>query len=430
MADVDDELLDRASRYAFEVARGDHLAKPRRPVPSALRRHVGFARTPPATLRVVRRVIDDDAEFRQRVADRATEIEVGRAGLLWLTRPEGWHDELDRLREFLAAADEETAERRLLDGLSEQLGAARVELARVETEHARTIEELTHMTLAHQHVEAELERIRSDGAELREERNRAVRQWKQIERLRNEERAEVAAARARLDAPPPEAEPHEASAADGSGERVRAARRALSAVETDLSVLRGDLADVEGRVVAALDGVARTLAELADPVPAPPAKPVARPGPGRRRTPPPLVRGLLDDTVEAAEALARIPEITILIDGYNLTLGALPDVPLAEGRHRLVSALDDLHARTGARSLVVFDGSEAGTGAGRSRWVQVRFTDHAVEADDVLIDLVRTWSGVGPLVVVSSDNRVRDGVRRGGARPLASAPFAELLGLG
>ncbi|MCP3855774.1 MAG: hypothetical protein GY698_13720 [Actinomycetia bacterium] len=425
MTDADDELLERASRFAFEIARADHLAKPRRPVPGALRRHVGFARIPPATLRVVRRVVDDDTEFRARVAEEANESAVGRAGLLWLTRPDGWDIELDGLREFLTAADKETADRRRINQLDTQLAQLGDELASAQAAHALTSAELVEMGDARDHAEAETDRVRSELAELRDERNHSVREWKRIERLRNEERAEVAAARTRLDEPVADAVGSQRS--EAAMERVRSARQALADVEAEMNVVRSDLVDIERRLAAALDGVARALTELAEPVPAPEVE-LSAPARSGPPAPPGLGRGLLDDTVEAADALARTPDLTFLIDGYNLTLGAMPDVPLGEGRDRLVAALDDLHARTSARSVVVFDGSEPGAGSGRSRWVQVRFTDHAVEADDFLIDLVSTWSGTGPLVVVSSDNRVRDGVRVG-ARPLASRAFAQYLGL-
>jgi hypothetical protein len=76
---------------------------------------------------------------------------------------------------------------------------------------------------------------------------------------------------------------------------------------------------------------------------------------------------------------------------------------------------------------VVFDGGEVGERPSVQvpLGIRVHFSPVGVEADDVLIGVVPTVPVDRPVVVVSSDRRVRDGVRRFGANLVRSA---ELLG--
>ncbi|MEZ5233841.1 MAG: NYN domain-containing protein [Acidimicrobiales bacterium] len=96
--------------------------------------------------------------------------------------------------------------------------------------------------------------------------------------------------------------------------------------------------------------------------------------------------------------------------------------------HRLVEALVALQARTGAQTDVVFDGvDDAGlrrVGPGRLR---VEFTPSHLEADDRLLELVELTPAARPVVVVSSDRRVRDGARRRRANTLRSEQLLWLL---
>src|SRR5437773_2588088 len=110
---------------------------------------LGFARLPARALDVVRRVVDEDASFRARVAEEAEDVDLSRPAWLFLIRPEGWTGELGGLMAAARAEiedrhgeqDERDARRRLK---AAEESARRVEetLAR-EREHAvRTAEEL------------------------------------------------------------------------------------------------------------------------------------------------------------------------------------------------------------------------------------------------------------------------------------------------
>jgi predicted RNA-binding protein with PIN domain len=139
---------------------------------------------------------------------------------------------------------------------------------------------------------------------------------------------------------------------------------------------------------------------------------------------------LFDDSLEAADYLLHLPGALLVVDGYNVSMTAWPDIPVADQRRRLVAALVDLAARTSMPIEVVFDGADVGPGPkpGEVRaLVRTRFSPPGVEADDVVLDLVAQLPSARPVVVVSSDNRVRDGARRLGANTLQSAQLVAVL---
>ena len=53
-----------------------------------------------------------------------------------------------------------------------------------------------------------------------------------------------------------------------------------------------------------------------------------------------------------------LPQVHLIIDGYNVTKTGYGDLPLSDQRSRLVSGVGVLHAQTKAEVTVVFDGAE------------------------------------------------------------------------
>lgn len=85
--------LRPACRLAMDVARvADGLDAWGGP-PGALVPILRFRRLNAAAYQTVGRVLEDDENFRLRVAAVADEDEIGRAGWLWLERPDNWQDE-------------------------------------------------------------------------------------------------------------------------------------------------------------------------------------------------------------------------------------------------------------------------------------------------------------------------------------------------
>ncbi len=103
-------LLQRACELAFAVARDDAEGNPPVDPPGDMRSFLYLTRLPRRAISVAQQAIENDSEFRARVASRAAEEDVGRAGFIWLHRPAGWAPEFDALSR---AADEDVT----VDGL-------------------------------------------------------------------------------------------------------------------------------------------------------------------------------------------------------------------------------------------------------------------------------------------------------------------------
>jgi predicted RNA-binding protein with PIN domain len=431
--------------------------------PGPIRKLLRFSRLPDRALATVRRVLDDDPEFRSRVAEVATEEAVGRASWLWLTRPDGWEAELGRLEVEAArtatsarAEQEERSARRRLAAAEEARQRADAAAVAATASATRAGEELTTERLARRAAEARAETLAARVADLEgqvdairaragdaERDGRHLRQAgadlaAERDRLRDEVAtlaAQIAGARARPEEPSPPA-PRETTADVAA--RIAEAASAASQLGAALSAA----AELFGGPPATTAGVGRGPGQATDPTlsqagaeampdPAvPPAPPPARPL-GPRRQPTPLPPAVFDDTAEAALHLVRVPGMILLVDGYNVSLQAWPDIPIPEQRGRLVDALAGLAARTGVEAQVVFDGAEqaehrAGGLPPRSP-VRVRFSPPDVDADDVLIELVDTLPPGRPVTVATSDRRVQDEVRRRGGNIISTAQLLAVV---
>lgn len=453
------DLLRDVLLAAVEVARTRADDDPAS-VPVALRPVVGMHKLTGRALAAADRAGDDDA-FRADVAaavDGAA-TEVGEAGRLWLDRPDGWEDALDRLVAARAEVADEGAARR---GLArEQRARARAETARDEAvaELARLREEADALRATHDALAAQARDDAERAAAARDERTRAVRELKGMEARHAQAHEELREARAARDAAearaarrpvdagdpaPPSSAPAPDHPAAGSGSSDRA--------PTPPRRPTGDAGGAEGfdragagRAVLAAAGAAAALAaSLADlatalGAPPPPAEPsgpapptgtagatgtASRRGPRRTARPAPrrtvgrLPGGLHDDTPEAAAHLVRLPGCALLVDGYNASMATWPGRTLPEQRQRLVAALDEMEARVGVETTVVFDGVEERWSRSGSRRVHVHFTPAGIEADDVILGLVDLIADDRPVVVASNDRRVRDGARRLGAHTI------------
>lgn len=451
-------VIRPAVEAALNFARRRAAATPPEPPPRGLVRILGFAKMTPAALRTVAKVVEEDDEFRARVAADVDEEQVGRAGWLWLARPEGWEEELAAIeadeqarRQAERAARDERAALRRLAVVEQAVARAEAEAAQQREELARVFGALEAERSQRLAAEAEVAALRSRIDQTVEERHDAVRALKRIEGELVERSTEVNALRAQV---------RELEASAGLGEAATG-RTGGESTPTVVSPAPGTLAglpdgaELAARLADAAGGaaaLAETLAEIASqltsalaaapPVPVTGGEPSARrgtvpadvdvAGPGGpggaggapitvRREPVRLPGGVFDDSPEAAEHLLRVAGIRLLVDGYNVSMQGWPDLPVSEQRRRLVAVLDELAARTATHVVVVFDGADVDGSAVRTSapyGVQVKFSPAGVEADDVLIDLVARLPRTQPVVVASSDQRVREGARRHGANLL------------
>jgi predicted RNA-binding protein with PIN domain len=399
-------------------------------VPAPLRRVARFEPRRRARLAAVpiAAQLEKDEEFRERVAEAARErwpelaaaLEagavpaaadpVGVAALAYLMRPPGWAELVETARRDLErsaiAADEAETVRRLAE-LQEQIAAAK----------ATRSEEIDKLR-------AELRNSRAENAELRkklhESRTRAKREHaraEELDRQAGEERAAAAAAAAAAEAELRRLRARLAQAEATAESTRRAAREGRNLDDTRLRVLLDALTDAARGLreeIALPTGITRP----ADNVGA-----VTPERPGHRTLP---GRALADSDPALLDQLLMLPQVHLIVDGYNVTKTGYGDLPLSDQRARLVSGVGVLHAQTKAEMTVVFDGAEldAPVAVQAPRGVRVLFSAPGQTADDLIGQLVRAEPAGRAVVVISSDQEVCDAARRADARP---APASLLL---
>lgn len=89
--------LAEACELAFRVAKEGLDQEPSLEPPVSMRSYLWVPQLPVRAYSVALRAVNEDSEFRERVADQATVENVGRAGMLWLNRPLGWQSEFEEL---------------------------------------------------------------------------------------------------------------------------------------------------------------------------------------------------------------------------------------------------------------------------------------------------------------------------------------------
>ena len=132
--------------------------------------------------------------------------------------------------------------------------------------------------------------------------------------------------------------------------------------------------------------------------------------------------------VSTLDRYLALPNVHLIVDGYNVTKTGYPELALADQRDRLIHQLSALAARTSAEVTVVFDGAGVlSVPASVPRGVRVLFSDRGVLADDVIRNIVAAEPAGRPMVVATSDRAVADSVRGGGAHPTPSAVLVSRL---
>jgi hypothetical protein len=430
MARASDELLRRALEVAFVVALAGARQRPPIVPPPALKPYLKLKKLPPAALVPVRRAVEDDHAFRERVAEVATEDLVGRAGWLWLVRPDGWDVELAELADQEAAAETASAHADAQKSAAKRVDAAEAEARRATAELAVARGELRQLRSRYEEAVAEEPRLRRRADELeralekvkvKAERAQAELGEVQAARELAEGRAaslaaEVAALRTAIDelsaraetsaAPPPAGLPREA---------VDGLRQAVAATAALSEVLARVADTLETEAVAddstAMPGEGTAHRRRANGV---------RQASARRRALR-LPRGLTEESLEGASYLLVESGAPVLVDGYNVAMLGWPGETLPEQRTRLLDALDDLASRAGTSIQVVFDGAEVGPAPpAKNRQVRVQFSPPGVIADDELRRLVAGMPSEHPVVVATNDRSLADDLRRMGANVVRS----------
>ena len=399
------EQLKPALEFAFEVLRVTPAAVAKYRLPKVLQQHLRAQRPTRQGLLELRRVLEERDDVRSALGAAVAGVPVEQSegldevAVLWLARPEGW---AERLAEVLA---ERAARKRIQRDEAAASGAER-RLRGAESALERARSELVAS-------KAESEGLR---AELAVERRRTGDLEGQVTAL-SRQVEEISAQARRLGTAVERAEAE-------SGDL----RRRLDEAEEQRRTLEAESADLRARLDDAL--VARTEAEAALTVEREAALASVQHDPGReatpavRRSPVPIPGGLLDSDTATIDYLVRLPGMTVLVDGYNLSHDIWPDVPIAEQRARLVAALENLVARTSTRIRIVFDGTDGVDGwRSERRVVDIEFSPRGTIADEVIRRIVRAMPPDQKVLVVTSDRAVVASVRALGANTVTSAAF-------
>lgn len=400
-------------------------------VPTSLKAVARFTPAKRARLGAVALAValESDPVFRQGVADLAKaarpELVVALlagtilpaapveevAAVAYVVRAPGWQSRVEAAAVELRARSDAVAGSAQVDAverLTEQLAAVR-ETGRSELAAARTQAEATAL---------ELTAVRRKIREMGDRAGRAEQAQRAAEVALQVVRGELEALRASR------AEEHRVlhdRVADAERQDAQARAAAREGRQDDQLRLRLLL----DALVGAAQGLRRELA--LPPAEGRPADALAGDYPAVAAMP--SLQGRHADDPTLLEALLGVPTTHLVIDGYNVTKTGYGALALEAQRGRLLSGLGGLVARTGAEVTVVFDGSDTAVPVAlpAPRGVRMLFSRTGETADEVVRRLVRHEPVGRPVVVVSSDKEVVDGVVRAGARAVPSIALVRLL---
>ena len=439
----DDEIPDRVIASALEFAVGIAAAgaklRPPLPFPVELRPFLKFQKLPAKALRDVRRAVEADGVFLHRLASVAVADLVEPAGMLWLTRPEGWGDQMmvlaagerhpadaaaelrraDRRREAAEAAAhralaEVAAMRTQIDRHDDASSTAAGQVAELRRER-----DLAHVDAAAQRAAARRATERSATASERiEQLTTDLAVAKQLLIHAEQMRDDLLAARA---------DAGRAPGRDSTADRGEVVLGGAASAAEELAA-QGQRAEEMGRElrrlarsIGALEPVAQRTPPGASSVPRgirpknTSRRPIAVPG------------GLYGTSIAAVEHVVRHPGAVVLVDGYNVAKLRWPQISLEMQRERTVDLCEDLARRWGTEITVVFDGASLpGASAAGRRLVRVTYSPAGVTADDVLRAEVERLPDRVPVVVVTNDRAIVADTRALGANTVSSEQFIEL----
>jgi predicted RNA-binding protein with PIN domain len=402
-------------------------------VPTTLRRVAAFAAQRRARLagsQLAGALVGDEA-FRAAVADQvrsdvpelASTVDEGNApaaadpvdvaALAYLLRPEGWQRLVQAATDAAAQQDAGGRQRRLE--------------ARLERLEAQVTKAAGDLRESHRRHREQLAELKAETSDLRHRLGDARSRLRAAESAAEHARAEVDEAKAAVAV--------ERSGAEAENRRLR---QQLEQAERDLAAVRRTERDDRGTatmrarllldtVVDAAQGLRRELSLPAGD--AAPADQVAAHVAEEGATVSSSHGSLsLDDPLRLDQLLA-LPRVHVVVDGYNVTKTAWPELPLDRQRERLLAGLAPLTARSNAELTVVSDAADQADRppVTRPRGVRVLFSPAGVIADDVIRDLVAVEPAGRPVVVISSDQQVVRDVTADGARAAGATALVRLL---
>jgi len=368
--------------------------------------------------RISQRVIADAADLGEAVADgmvpaAADPVEV--AAMAYLARPRGWRDLVEAAEAAVRADADSAAVASALRDAEQRAQRAEHDraMARIEVEKLRD----------------ELAKAHHELSGVREESRATAKALREVQAALKKATDSLSAERGRL----------AKNAADFEAE-IRRMRGKLAEAEASTSSTRQDArqqrAVDEARLWLLLETIGQAAVglrrELAlDPATILPADVVADDFAERPAGSGPSARAQSTDDPARLDQLLGLPKVHLIVDGYNVTKRGYPEISLEQQRTRLITALGGLAAQTRVEVTCVFDGAEKVHGLPPNpRGVRVLFSRKGETADELVRRLVRAEPAGRPVVVISSDREVADGVRRHGAYPMAADSLLRRLARG
>lgn len=412
---IEHRHLRSALEFAVLMAAEGQKRKPAMQYPKELKPYFNKARLPNSALGRLRRVVETDALFRDRLSAGAIPELVDEIGRLWLRHGDGWDTE--------AAAIAERIDAEASSG-NAQVQLRRAEKRRDAAEQAavRTRAELLQRNEFVEMQSTEIDDLRAEVAKanemLGEMKTELIDVRMEVRHARDREAAATARAAAIQD---------ELAAANLRLEKV-------GSVHDDVRAARIEVADNSDEVSAAAMAARRLAEQLEALVPVDPSRGTARVGRHggesrrpRRRAPLVLPGGVIATSAEAAGFLVRT-DAQFLIDGYNVAKLGWPNRSLEQQRVAILDAVENLSRRFGTDVTVVFDGASiVGAHASRRRLARVMYSPEGVIADDVIRDEVDRLPTSRGVVVVTNDGEIVRDVRSAGANVVPSNAFLAIL---
>jgi predicted RNA-binding protein with PIN domain len=430
---LDRPLPEGVRRRVVGIAADALASVPAADLPARLRPYAKF--TPVQRARrgatAIAAALEAEPLFRLRIADRVRQGQPDLVGALesgvvpaavdpqdvaavaYLLRPPGWSrlvgdagEEVERAESEGAAAESA----RLVEKLQAELSALR-DSARAEAERSRI-----DLDAARKEGDSLRRRLRSLEADTKRAEAATRKVTAELETLRSSGVSERGAADSEL-----RRLKHRLAEAESALEAAkRASREGRSTEDMRLRLLL----DV---VLQGAQGLQRELG--LPPLSARPAASVEAVTP-TTASPHDVARRALDgDDPALLDQLLQLPLAHLIVDGYNVTKSGYPMLPLEKQRARLLNGLSLLAMHSGAEVTCVFDGKDldAPVPMAPPRGVRVLFSRSGETADELIRRLVRAEPEGRPVVVVSTDREVADGVRKAGARPVPSTMLLRRL---
>jgi predicted RNA-binding protein with PIN domain len=398
LVEIEPRYLRSAIEFAVAIAAEAQKRKMSIPFPSELKTQLSKSRIPSKSLGRLRRAIEADDVFRQRVALGATPELVDEVGTLWLKQPTNWETDAAKLIAGIESAEQEA-------GLEAALRTSEKRRLAAEQLAVRTRADLVGLAEGFDSRESEIDVLRAD---LTKADDLLSEMKAEIIDVRNESR---------------HARDRESAAVTKLQVAIAELEQVRRSSEQDEQSIPESVPSNEIEIAAA----AKTARDLADQLASllPDTARGSRVEPSRptrleRRQLLPLPGGVISSSAEAALFFVR-SDAEILVDGYNVAKLGWPRLDLEAQRNTLLDAVENLVRRYGADITVIFDGASiVGAHTGRRRLMRVVFSPEGVTADDVIRDEVRRIHATHSVVVVTNDAEIVRDVRADGANALPS----------